>query len=76
MPELPEVETVVTSLEDKIVDKKIKRVQIREEDLLAGVEPVEFKEVVAGSQILAVRRRGKYIIIKLDTDYWLVTHFG
>ena len=74
MPELPEVETVVDGLKQRIIDKKITRAEVREAKLVSGVEPEEFKELVNGTAITAVRRRGKYIIIELDNGYFLVGH--
>ncbi|GAB6099260.1 bifunctional DNA-formamidopyrimidine glycosylase/DNA-(apurinic or apyrimidinic site) lyase [Halanaerocella petrolearia] len=74
MPELPEVQTVVDTLSDFVLDKEIVDVDVEKEKLIAYPEVEEFKKVLSDSKIEKVRRRGKYIIIELDNDYYLVTH--
>jgi len=68
MPELPEVETVVNSLKTQIIHQKILNIQVRAPKIFG----LEFKQII-GQTILEVTRRGKYIILKLDTGY-LVIH--
>ncbi|AGB40424.1 formamidopyrimidine-DNA glycosylase Fpg [Halobacteroides halobius DSM 5150] len=74
MPELPEVQTVVDTLQGFILNKEITDVKIKQERLIAQSKPEDFKEILIGSKIEEVRRRGKYIIIELDNRYYLVTH--
>ncbi|MCK8828537.1 bifunctional DNA-formamidopyrimidine glycosylase/DNA-(apurinic or apyrimidinic site) lyase [Natroniella acetigena] len=74
MPELPEVQTVVDTLQPLIIDQVITEVEVKNKKLIAKPEVDEFKEVLQGSRIEQVSRRGKYIIIELDNDYYLVTH--
>jgi formamidopyrimidine-DNA glycosylase len=70
MPELPEVETVRRQLDPLVVGATI---------VAAGGHPsAKFAEAVeaAGSQITAVRRRGKYLLFELDDDRELIIHLG
>ncbi|MGM0472301.1 MAG: DNA-formamidopyrimidine glycosylase, partial [Bacillota bacterium] len=74
MPELPEVQTVVDTLADYILEQQIVDVEVKVEKLIANLEPAEFKDRLIGTTILDVYRRGKYIIIELDSADYLVTH--
>jgi len=73
MPELPEVETVRRGLSGLIIGRKIIDVEILNEKSFsfAGYEPA--KNVV-GAKIIIVRRRGKVLIIDLDSGFSLVIH--
>lgn len=69
MPELPEVETIRTQLEDKLVGRKITAVDIRLPKMFHGD-----KKDVIGAKITDVQRRAKIIILKLDNGKNLVVH--
>ena len=69
MPELPEVETIKRGLDNFIVHKKIKRVEVCCEKSFIG--PVE---VVEGAEITGLRRRGKALLIDLDTGVTMMVH--
>ncbi len=77
MPELPEVEVMRRDLEREVVGKKIKSVEV------TGTRSVrrhrnrkEFIDVLGGRKIVAVQRRGKYLVMKLDGSDALVVHLG
>ena len=74
MPELPEVQTVVDSLEGKIVGKTIEAVEIRNEKLIDNKPGEEFIKLAAGSRVEKIKRRGKYIIISLSSGHYLIVH--
>src|SRR5690554_3267436 len=74
MPELPEVETIVTGLRKLIVGHIIRKVIIREEKLIAYPKVEDFKEGVRKKTIEGVDRRGKYILIRLAGQKTLVVH--
>jgi len=74
MPELPEVETIKNQLQEKIVGKKIKAIEIRLPRMIQGVKPKEFEELVSGSEIRGLGRRAKLLIIHLSNGYSLVIH--
>lgn len=73
MPELPEVQTVVSQLETKIVGKKIDRFW---SDWKKNVFPsfVVFARQVKAARILGTRRLGKHIAMDLDNGRSIVAH--
>lgn len=73
MPELPEVQTVVFQLGEKIVGKKIKAVW---SEWLKAIRPsfTIFKQTVIGTKIRGTRRKGKHIILDLTHDRSIVIH--
>lgn len=73
MPELPEVETVRKTLEPMIVGKTIKDVIVRFKGILKSQTEEEFKELLIGQTVRAMKRRGKYLIFEMD-DYSMVSH--
>ncbi|MBA4383987.1 MAG: DNA-formamidopyrimidine glycosylase [Anaerolinea sp.] len=74
VPELPEVETIVRGLRaaNNIVGKTIINSQVLWQRSLAVPLPVEFHEKINGQQVLAVDRRGKFIIIRLTSQSLLI----
>lgn len=74
MPELPEVETVRRTLEQLVLGKTIKNVDIYWPKIIKAPEPVEqFSDALIGQTIHEIGRRGKFLIFQLD-DYSLVSH--
>jgi formamidopyrimidine-DNA glycosylase len=74
MPELPEVEHVVRALRRSILGRRILAVEIKLPRLLVRSSPTSFKRKLRGARIDAVNRRGKYILIELDTQQVLLVH--
>ena len=74
MPELPEVETVVRFIRPNIVGKTIQTVtpQNNYDKVLETHTPCQFNKLIAGDSIIAVKRRGKYIVFNLDNGYLLI----
>ena len=72
MPELPEVQTVLDTLELQIADKKIIDVKIFCPKIVACDQDL-FKDVLIGQCFRSFRRRGKYLIFEMD-DMALVVH--
>ncbi len=75
MPELPEVETVRRGLALRISGRRIVRVELRRPDLRRPFPPA-LAARLDGALIGALGRRGKYILIELDTDGLLLLHLG
>src|SRR6266550_8347720 len=75
MPELPEVETVRRGLALRISGRRIVRAELRRPDLRRPFPP-ELAARLDGARIGALGRRGKYILIELDTDGLLLLHLG
>lgn len=73
MPELPEVETVVRGLRKPLVGRRIEGMWHDWAPTIHSPEPGEFAARVAGQQVRALGRRGKYILISLAHDT-LVIH--
>src|ERR1700722_13108224 len=74
MPELPEVETIRRRLEGLLCGKEICYVELRCSCLRTPV-PLGLTEWLSGSQVSAVDRAGKYLIVHLDRGTWIV-HLG
>ncbi len=73
MPELPEVQTVVSQLEQKLKGKKIKAVWSDwQKRILPSLSIL--RKHTDGASILNTRRFGKHIVIDLDNHYSLVVH--
>lgn len=71
MPELPEVETVVRTLEKQIKDEEIIDINILYEPIVQ--DAAYFKEKMLHQHFRAFLRRGKYLIFKMD-DIYFVSH--
>jgi formamidopyrimidine-DNA glycosylase len=79
MPELPEVETIRRDLEDRIAGRRITAVRLPPDSgkpvpVIKGIDEASFREGVVGARIEAVSRRGKYLILHLDSGLMLVVH--
>ena len=74
MPELPEVETVRTSLEPKLVGRRFEAVDILDSRVTRPVEPTEVAAELAGERVAAVDRRGKYLIVRFESGLVLLIH--
>ena len=66
MPELPEVETIKRTLEERIVGKRIKCIQVLLEKMVLPLNVEQFKIRVEGSIITGLGRRGKYLLVHLS----------
>jgi len=73
MPELPEVQTVVSQLDQKITCKKIASVWSDwQKKILTPF--IQFSKTIKGARVLGVRRIGKHIVIDLDNEHSIVAH--
>ena len=75
MPELPEVEVVKKSLENKLKNLTIKRVFVNNNKLRYKINNKQFYKI-KGKKITSVKRRSKYLLINLDEDLTILTHLG
>lgn len=73
MPEAPEVQTVLSTLETQIKDVSIEDVLIYYPKIVDNVEVETFKHRLIGQSFRTFNRLGKYLIFGLD-DYDLVVH--
>ncbi len=74
MPELPEVEVVRRGLHASILNRRIRRIEVREPRLRWPVPP-ELDERLRGRCPSAVERRGKYLLLRFP-DGALIVHLG
>lgn len=72
MPELPEVETVVRTLEVQLGHATIESVTILWENIIQQ-DIAEFKERAKNQTFQRYLRKGKYLLFELD-DYMLIAH--
>ena len=75
MPELPEAETIVRGLSPAVTDRRIAEVDVVHHDVLDG-GAAAFSRRLEGTRIAAVRRRGKNIVLRLDSEDRLVVNLG
>ena len=75
MPELPEVETVKNGLKNYVIDKKINEVSISDKNLRFKY-PSNFCQDLQDSQITKIKRRARYLLIKLNNNKTLLIHLG
>jgi len=75
MPELPEVEVVKQSLQDKIKNLSIKRVFINNNKLRYKISNRDFYGI-KGRKIISIKRRSKYLLINLNQGLTILAHLG
>lgn len=75
MPELPEVETVRRGLLPVMEGRLILSAQVNRPDLRWPF-PVNMADRLTGKQVLALRRRSKYILADLSSGETLLIHLG
>jgi len=74
VPELPEVETVKRSLEDKLKGKVIVAMQFLVPLIIKKPSAQEFMDALLGNAFLEIKRRGKYLLFSLDSGRILIVH--
>jgi formamidopyrimidine-DNA glycosylase len=77
VPELPEVETIRQNLEREIGGKRLTEIEIKGTRVARRhASKKEIPDAITGARIIAIDRRGKYLIIRFDTGKVLVVHLG
>ena len=74
MPELPEVETTRRGIAPHLLNHTIEQVIVRNRQLRWPV-PTKLSSLLQGQSVLAVKRRGKYLLIEVANGTLLV-HLG
>lgn len=74
MPELPEVETVAADLRGQLVGRRFAGAHIVWPRTLAQPDAASLAERLAGREVIHVGRRGKYLLIALDSGAMLIVH--
>ncbi len=75
MPELPEVEIIKQSLNEKIRYKKVKKVIVRNRNLRIKI-PNNFEKFLKNLKIIQVDRLSKYLIFNLSNKGYCLLHLG
>jgi formamidopyrimidine-DNA glycosylase len=74
MPELPEVETVRARLEPKLVGRRFQHVEIFDTRLTRPEDPAGVAAELEGERVVALDRRGKYLIVRFESGRVLLIH--
>jgi formamidopyrimidine-DNA glycosylase len=75
MPELPEVEVVKRSLNNKIQNLIIKEIKINDGSLRYPIVKNELRKVV-GLKLKKITRRSKYLLFFFNKDFLMLIHLG
>lgn len=74
MPELPEVEVTRRGIERAVHGARLERAALRTPSLRYPI-PAGLSQQLAGRTLVAVKRRGKYLLLELDGGHLLI-HLG
>lgn len=74
MPELPEVEVTRLGIAPHLEGKKVSAVKVLDGRLRWPV-PMSLAKILPGQKVQTITRRGKYLLLEMDTGYVLV-HLG
>jgi formamidopyrimidine-DNA glycosylase len=74
MPELPEVETVRRGLAPVLEGATIEHAQIVDPRLTRPFDPALVAGALVGERIASVERRGKYLLVRLESGRTLTVH--
>lgn len=74
MPELPEVETIRSQLAPRLEGRTIVRAEILDPRLTRPYDLFEVAEELEGDTVVAVERRGKYLLVRLASGLGLLVH--
>jgi formamidopyrimidine-DNA glycosylase len=75
MPELPEVETVMRGLQSRLEGRRIVSAVAHRADLRWKL-PTSLAQRLTGARVIGFRRRGKYILMRLDGGDSVLLHLG
>ena len=74
MPELPEVETVRRGLARRVVGRRIDHVEVGRERTVRRTSARALVDGLTGTRVLAAERRGKYLLLPLDSGDTVMIH--
>jgi formamidopyrimidine-DNA glycosylase len=74
VPELPEVETIRRRLAPVLEGATIESAEIVDPRLTRPVDPQRVAEALVGERVVALERRGKYLLWRLESGRTLVVH--
>jgi len=74
MPELPEVETVRNELAPHVIGLRITGLTFEWDGIVKKIPVEDFRDGVIGQEILALDRRGKYLLFRLSSGQYMIIH--
>ncbi|MFO7632845.1 MAG: bifunctional DNA-formamidopyrimidine glycosylase/DNA-(apurinic or apyrimidinic site) lyase [Caldilinea sp.] len=74
MPELPEVETYVRELAPLLSDRRVVRARVTWPRTIAIPDAEAFTVQIAGQQFVNFSRRGKYMLLGLESGMTMIVH--
>jgi formamidopyrimidine-DNA glycosylase len=74
VPELPEVETIRAQLAPRLEGRTLTRVEILDPRLTRPYDLFEVAEELEGARVVSVERRGKYLLLRLESGFDLLVH--
>ena len=75
MPELPEVQTVVSNIAPVLTGQRIQHVDLRRGDIVTPIE-IDLSDLLTGKKINRIWRRAKRIMFELDNANRFYIHLG
>ena len=75
MPELPEVEVVKRSLNNKVQNLIIKKVKINDSKLRYRIHKNELRKII-GLRIKKIERRSKFLLFFFNKNITMLVHLG
>ena len=76
MPELPEVQAVCDGLKQRILNRVVEGITVREPRLRWPVQSEELARLVVGQKVSGVQRIAKYIVVQFQNEVSLLIHLG
>jgi formamidopyrimidine-DNA glycosylase len=74
VPELPEVETIRRQLAPRVEGLTLERIEVLDPRWCDPAPPAELAAAVAGRRVERLARRGKYLVLELEDEAFLVMH--
>lgn len=74
MPELPEVETIKSDIAEKILTKKISKIDVLRDSVIKEMTAASFRSRLANATVVDMQRKAKALVIFFDNGYELVVH--
>lgn len=74
MPELPEVKTVCSILDNNLKNKTIANIEVKSEKLIKEISVNEFKQTLLNKKIASIKNKGKFILFYLSDNLVMLSH--
>ncbi len=72
MPELPEVETMVRGLRPAMIGSTIQKIELLDHFMIHGQTPEQISQALTNQSVLAIHRRGKWVLFEMQNGPVLV----